>query len=70
MHMLSSNLFRALHPLKGHDAESFDLDEEEPALEPAWPHLQVGGWVGAPGPGGGRRWVRAERGQVAGDVLG
>lgn len=23
-------------------AESFDLDEEEPNLEPAWPHLQVG----------------------------
>lgn len=41
MFMLTSNLFRALHPLKSHDAESFDMDEEEPNLEPAWPHLQV-----------------------------
>ena len=41
MFMLGANLFRALHPLRAHDAESFDLDEEEPALEPAWPHLQV-----------------------------
>lgn len=41
MFMLTSNLFRALHPLKSSDAESFDLDEEEPNLEPAWPHLQV-----------------------------
>ncbi|EFN59924.1 hypothetical protein CHLNCDRAFT_55925 [Chlorella variabilis] len=41
MFMLTSNLFRALHPLKAHDAESFDLDEEEPNLEPAWPHLQI-----------------------------
>ncbi|KAL4427462.1 hypothetical protein ABPG77_000751 [Micractinium sp. CCAP 211/92] len=41
MFMLTSNLFRALHPLKSHDQESFDLDEEEPNLEPAWPHLQI-----------------------------
>lgn len=41
MFMLTANLFRALHPLKAHDAESFDLDEEEPNLEPAWPHLQI-----------------------------
>ncbi|KAL4856778.1 Serine/threonine protein phosphatase 2A regulatory subunit B' eta isoform [Chlorella vulgaris] len=41
MFMLTSNLFRALHPLKSHDAESFDMDEEEPNLEPAWPHLQI-----------------------------
>jgi serine/threonine-protein phosphatase 2A regulatory subunit B' len=40
--MLSANLLRALpptrHPLS---QESYDLDEEEPNLEPAWPHLQV-----------------------------
>ena len=60
MFMLTNNLFRALRPLRGHDAESgFDggMDEEEPALEPAWPHLQVrmcvrvgrtvGCWAGA-----------------------
>ena len=48
MFMLTSNLFRALHPLKAHDQDSFDMDEEEPNLEPAWPHLQVGacGWAG------------------------
>lgn len=39
--MLSANLFRALPPSKNHDQESVDPDEEEPALEPAWPHLQV-----------------------------
>lgn len=45
--MLSSNLFRALPPSQGHGQESYDLDEEEPNLDPAWPHLQVGapgGW--------------------------
>jgi serine/threonine-protein phosphatase 2A regulatory subunit B' len=41
MFMLTSNLFRALHPLKSHDQESFDAEEEEPNLEPAWLHLQV-----------------------------
>lgn len=39
--MLSSNLFRALPPTKAHDQDNLDPDEEEPALEPAWPHLQV-----------------------------
>ena len=39
--MLSSNLFRALPPTKSHDQDNLDPDEEEPALEPAWPHLQV-----------------------------
>lgn len=39
--MLSNNLFRALPPTKSHDQDSIDPDEEEPALEPAWPHLQV-----------------------------
>lgn len=39
--MLSANLFRALPPSKAHDQDNLDPDEEEPALEPAWPHLQV-----------------------------
>ena len=39
--MLSNNLFRALPPTKSHDQDNLDPDEEEPALEPAWPHLQV-----------------------------
>ena len=39
--MLSYNLFRALPPTKSHDQDNLDPDEEEPALEPAWPHLQV-----------------------------
>jgi serine/threonine-protein phosphatase 2A regulatory subunit B' len=44
--MLSANLFRALPPC-GHETtgvsagEAFEVEEEEPALEPAWPHLQV-----------------------------
>ena len=40
--MLVSNLFRALPP-PSHSAggESFEAEEEEPALEPAWPHLQA-----------------------------
>lgn len=44
--MLSNNLFRALPPC-GHETtgvgagEPFDAEEEEPALEPAWPHLQA-----------------------------
>lgn len=42
--MLSNNLFRALPPSQGEHstAESYDMDEEEPHLDPAWPHLQVG----------------------------
>lgn len=39
--MLSSNLFRTLPPTRSHDVDNFDPDEEEPMLEPAWPHLQV-----------------------------
>ena len=39
--MLSYNLFRALPPTRSHDQDNLDPDEEEPALEPAWPHLQV-----------------------------
>lgn len=39
--MLSSNLFRALPATKGGEVDNLDPDEEEPALEPSWPHLQV-----------------------------
>ncbi|CAL8467478.1 g7016 [Coccomyxa elongata] len=39
--MLSNNLFRALPATKSHDVDNLDPDEEEPALEPAWPHLQI-----------------------------
>jgi len=38
--MISANLFRALSPslyAKG----SFDPDEDEPTLDPCWPHLQI-----------------------------
>lgn len=41
--MLSANLFRALPP-SNHDSaggDNFDPEEEEPTLEPAWPHLQI-----------------------------
>jgi hypothetical protein len=40
--MLAANLFRALPP-SSHDTDNYDPEEEEPTLEPAWPHLQVGG---------------------------
>ncbi|GAB4821625.1 hypothetical protein N2152v2_008671 [Parachlorella kessleri] len=39
--MLSNNLFRALPPTQMHGQESYDMDEEEPNLDPAWPHLQI-----------------------------
>lgn len=39
--MLNNNLFRALPATKSHDQDNTDPDEEEPTLEPAWPHLQV-----------------------------
>lgn len=38
--MLSANLFRALPP-SSHDTDNYDPEEEEPTLEPAWPHLQI-----------------------------
>lgn len=41
--MVAANLFRTL-PSLNHDtkiAEMYDLEEEEPTLEPAWPHLQI-----------------------------
>ncbi|KAE8734591.1 Serine/threonine protein phosphatase 2A 59 kDa regulatory subunit B' zeta isoform [Hibiscus syriacus] len=41
--MVSANLFRALTspPLENRVLEAFDLEEEEPSMDPAWPHLQV-----------------------------
>eukprot|EP00955_Chlamydomonas_euryale_P054009 355664-Chlamydomonas_euryale.AAC.5 len=39
--MIGSNLFRTLPPPRTHDQENFDAEEEEPSLDPSWPHLQV-----------------------------
>jgi serine/threonine-protein phosphatase 2A regulatory subunit B' len=40
---LSYNLFRTLPPVRSHsDVDNYDAEEEEPSLDPAWPHLQVG----------------------------
>ncbi|TKY49996.1 Serine/threonine protein phosphatase [Spatholobus suberectus] len=41
--MVAANLFRTL-PFSNHDskgAETYELEEEEPTLEPAWSHLQI-----------------------------
>eukprot|EP00897_Mesotaenium_endlicherianum_P001966 jgi/Mesen1/1798/ME000014S01196 len=41
--MLAANLFRTLPP-SSHESSSpdtFDPEEEEPTMEPAWPHLQI-----------------------------
>lgn len=41
--MVSANLFRAFtpQPRESLALEAFDVDEEEPAMDPAWPHLQI-----------------------------
>lgn len=39
--MIGSNLFRSLPPLRPHDVSNFDAEEEEPSLDPSWPHLQI-----------------------------
>ncbi|XP_044466416.1 serine/threonine protein phosphatase 2A 57 kDa regulatory subunit B' theta isoform-like [Mangifera indica] len=41
--MVSLNLFRTLSspPRENKVLESFDLEEEEPSMDPAWPHLQL-----------------------------
>jgi serine/threonine-protein phosphatase 2A regulatory subunit B' len=41
--MVSVNLFRPLtpHPRENKLSEAFDLEEEEPMMDPAWPHLQI-----------------------------
>ncbi|XP_021893831.1 serine/threonine protein phosphatase 2A 59 kDa regulatory subunit B' eta isoform-like [Carica papaya] len=41
--MISANLFRSLtpQPRENKGLEAFDLEEEEPLMDPAWPHLQI-----------------------------
>jgi len=40
--MVAANLFRALPPGRaGGGSDGADPEEEEPTLEPAWPHLQI-----------------------------
>ncbi|XAR58253.1 hypothetical protein NMG60_11026671 [Bertholletia excelsa] len=41
--MVSVNLFRTLTPQSRENKvlEGFDLEEEEPMMDPAWPHLQI-----------------------------
>eukprot|EP00127_Corallochytrium_limacisporum_P002364 Clim_evm5s119 gene=Clim_evmTU5s119 len=39
--MFSANLFRVLPPPSTQNGEVFDPEEDEPALEAAWPHLQI-----------------------------
>jgi len=39
--MISSNLFRSLPPVRSHEVTNFDAEEEEPSLDPSWPHLQI-----------------------------
>ncbi|KAH9306116.1 hypothetical protein KI387_010520, partial [Taxus chinensis] len=41
--MIAENLFRALPPASHENtgSESFDQEEEEPCMEPSWPHLQI-----------------------------
>lgn len=41
--MVSINLFRSLTtpPRENKVLEAFDLEEEEPSMDPAWPHLQI-----------------------------
>lgn len=41
--MVSTNLFRVPNPAprENKPLESFDMEEEEPVMDPAWPHLQI-----------------------------
>ncbi|KAI4388770.1 hypothetical protein MLD38_001072 [Melastoma candidum] len=41
--MVSANLFRTLTspPRENKVLEAFDVEEEEPSMDPAWPHLQI-----------------------------
>eukprot|EP00741_Cyanophora_paradoxa_P008167 tig00001265_g7904.t1 len=41
INMVSTNLFRTLPPSSNQNSENYDPEEDEPALEPAWPHLQI-----------------------------
>ncbi|CAN0929281.1 Serine/threonine protein phosphatase 2A 59 kDa regulatory subunit B' eta isoform [Linum grandiflorum] len=41
--MVSVNLFRPLtsHPRESKTMEGFDMEEDEPLMDPSWPHLQI-----------------------------
>mmetsp|Transcript_39242 Transcript_39242/g.116738 ORF Transcript_39242/g.116738 Transcript_39242/m.116738 type:complete len:516 (-) Transcript_39242:1657-3204(-) len=39
--MIGSNLFRSLPPPRSHEQDNPDAEEEEPNLDPSWPHLQI-----------------------------
>lgn len=39
--MISVNIIRYLPPSPNHNVPEFDPDEDEPSLEPAWPHLEI-----------------------------
>ncbi|XP_065176355.1 serine/threonine-protein phosphatase 2A 56 kDa regulatory subunit gamma isoform-like [Sycon ciliatum] len=39
--MFSANAFRALPPPSNPNGAEFDPEEDEPSLEPSWPHLQL-----------------------------
>ena len=39
--MFSANLFRSLPPPSVPPGVEFDPEEDEPALEPSWPHFKV-----------------------------
>ncbi|XP_063429853.1 serine/threonine-protein phosphatase 2A 56 kDa regulatory subunit gamma isoform-like isoform X6 [Mytilus trossulus] len=41
IHMFSVNLFRTLPPSSNPHGAEFDPEEDEPALEASWPHLQL-----------------------------
>lgn len=39
--MFSTNIFRSLPPSSNQNVPEFDPEEDEPPLEPSWPHLQL-----------------------------
>lgn len=39
--MFSANIFRSLPPSSNQNVPEFDPEEDEPPLEPSWPHLQL-----------------------------
>lgn len=39
--MFSKNAFRVLSPFVNPGGEAYDPDEDDPVLDPAWPHLQL-----------------------------
>ncbi|XP_075254059.1 serine/threonine-protein phosphatase 2A 56 kDa regulatory subunit gamma isoform-like [Convolutriloba macropyga] len=41
IHMFAVNMFRSLPPASSPTGAEFDPEEDEPALEAAWPHLQI-----------------------------